>query len=65
MNEGTLSEKIQLFEVPGFGKYSENLIKSSTIEAQKIAFGKESVAETLEIPYNKKFDDRNSENTSP
>ena len=41
-----------IFEVPGFDEYSENLIKSSTIEAQKIAFGKESVAETLEIPYN-------------
>ena len=35
LNEGTLSEKIQLFEVPGFGKYSENLIKSSTIGTQK------------------------------
>ena len=39
-------------EVLGFKEYSENLIKSSTIGAQKIAFGKESVAETLEIPYN-------------
>ena len=35
-----------------FDKYSENLIKSSTIGARKIAFRKESVAETREIPYN-------------
>lgn len=39
-------------EVPGFDEYSENLMKSSTIGTQKIAFGKESVAETREIPYN-------------
>ena len=36
----------------GFDKYSENLIKSSTIGARKIASRKESVAETREIPYN-------------
>ena len=41
-----------IFEVPGFDEYSENLIKSSTIEARKIDFGKESIAETREIPYN-------------
>ncbi|WP_349228325.1 hypothetical protein [Ventrimonas faecis] len=41
-----------IFEVPGFDEYSENLIKSSTIEARKIASRKESVAETREIPYN-------------
>ena len=39
-------------QVPGFAEYSENLIKSSTIEARKIDFGKESIAETREIPYN-------------
>lgn len=39
-------------EVLGFDEYSEKLIKSSTIKARKIAFGKESVAETREIPYN-------------
>ena len=41
-----------LFEVPGFDEYSENLIKSSMIGVRKISFGKESVAETREIPYN-------------
>ncbi|WP_288545325.1 hypothetical protein, partial [uncultured Clostridium sp.] len=39
-------------EVPEFGEYTENLIKSSTIGARKIASRKESVAETREIPYN-------------
>ena len=41
-----------IFEVPGFDEYSETLIKSSTIESRKIAFGKESIAETREIQYN-------------
>lgn len=41
-----------LFEVPGFDEYSENLMKSSMIGVRKISFGKESVAETREIPYN-------------
>ena len=41
-----------LFEVPEFDEYSENLIKSSMIGVRKISFGKESVAETREIPYN-------------
>ena len=41
-----------IFEVPGHNEYSENLIKSSTIEAQKNDFEKESIAETMEIPYN-------------
>ena len=50
-DEIVLKENL-IFEVPGFDEYSENLIKSSTIGAQKIAFGKEFVAETLEIPYN-------------
>ena len=50
-DEIVLKENL-IFEVPGFDEYSENFIKSSTIGAQKIAFGKEFVAETLEIPYN-------------
>ena len=45
-------EKPMLFEVPEFDEYSENLIKSSMIGVRKISFGKESVAETREIPYN-------------
>ena len=51
-NDEIVLKETLIFEVPGFDEYSENLIKSSTIEAQKIAFGKESVAETREIPYN-------------
>lgn len=50
-DEIVLKENL-IFEVSGFNKYSENLIKSSTIEARKIDFGKESIAETREIPYN-------------
>ena len=41
-----------LFEVPRLDEYSEILIKSSMIGVRKISFGKESVAETREIPYN-------------
>ena len=51
-NDEIVLKETLIFEVSGFDEYSENLIKSSTIGAQKIAFGKEFVAETLEIPYN-------------
>ena len=51
-NDEIVLKETLIFEVPGFDEYSENLIKSSTIEARKIDFGKESIAETREIPYN-------------
>lgn len=51
-NDEIILKDTLIFEVPGFNKYSENLIKSSTIGARKIASRKESVAETREIPYN-------------
>ena len=51
-NDEIVMKETLIFEVPGFDEYSENLIKSSTIEARKIDFGKESIAETREIPYN-------------
>ena len=47
-----LLKETLIFEVPGYNEYSENLIKSSTIEVRKNDFGKESIAETMEIPYN-------------
>ena len=51
-NDEIVLKETLIFEVPGFDEYSENLIKSSTIEARKIDFGKESIAETREMPYN-------------
>ena len=51
-NDEIVLKETLIFEVPGFDEYSENLIKSSTIKARKIDFGKESIAETREIPYN-------------
>ena len=51
-NDEIVLKETLIFAVPGFDEYSENLIKSSTIEARKIDFGKESIAETREIPYN-------------
>ena len=51
-NDEIVLKETLIFEVTGFDEYSENLIKSSTIGARKIASRKESVAETLEIPYN-------------
>ena len=51
-NDEIVLKETLIFELPGFDEYSENLIKCSTIEARKIDFGKESIAETREIPYN-------------
>ena len=51
-NDEIVLKETLIFEVPGFDEYSENLIKSSTIKVWKIASGKESIAETREIPYN-------------
>lgn len=51
-NDEIVLKETLIFEVPGFDEYSENLIKSSTTEARKLDFGKESIAETREIPYN-------------
>ena len=51
-NDEIVLKETLIFEVTGFDEYSENLIKSSTIGARKIASRKESVAETREIPYN-------------
>ena len=51
-NDEIVLKEILIFQVPGFDEYSENLIKSSTIGSRKIASGKESIAETREIPYN-------------
>ena len=51
-NDEIVLKETLIFEVPGFDEYSENLIKSSMIGVRKISFGKESVAETREIPYN-------------
>ena len=51
-NDEIVLKETLIFEVTGFDEYSENLIKSSTIKVWKIDFGKESIAETREIPYN-------------
>ena len=51
-NDEIVLKETLIFEVTGFDEYSENLIKSSMIGVRKISFGKESVAETREIPYN-------------
>ena len=51
-NDEIILKETLIFEVPGFGKYSEYLIKSSTIGGRKIPSRKESVAETRKIPYN-------------
>ena len=51
-NDEIVLKETLIFEVTGFDEYSENLIKSSTIKVLKIDFGKESIAETREIPYN-------------
>lgn len=51
-NDEIVRKETLIFEIPGFDEYSENLIKSSMIGTQEIASGKESVAETREIPYN-------------
>lgn len=51
-NEEIVLKETLIFEVPGFNKYSNNLIKSSTNQAKYWGFGKDYVAETHEIPYN-------------
>ena len=51
-NEEIVLKETLIFEVPGFNEYSNNLIKSSTNKAGYWGFGKDSVAETQEIPYN-------------
>ena len=39
-NDEIVLKETLIFEVPGFDEYSENLIKSSTIEARKLISGK-------------------------
>lgn len=51
-NEEIVLKETLIFEVPGFNKYSNNLIKSSTNKAEYLGLGKDWLAETHEIPYN-------------